>query len=108
MARMPRIASVFSWAPTQRSHLDPRSPASSLTKTSRGIAAELFARARMGDLTPLVEAYLLIDQPRQRLGHWTSVLAALDSSAAPPLAQVIAFYDPTTDQSLLNLRYDEL
>jgi hypothetical protein len=62
----------------------------------------------MGELTPLVEAYLLIDQPRQRVGHWTSVLAALDSSAAPPLAAVIAYYDPTTDQSLINLRYDEL
>ena len=62
----------------------------------------------MGELTPLVEAYLLIDQPRQRVGHWTDVLAALDSSAAPPLAAVIAYYDPTTDQSLINLRYDEL
>ncbi|HEX4451668.1 MAG TPA: PilZ domain-containing protein [Kofleriaceae bacterium] len=36
------------------------------------------------------------------------MLAALDSSAAPPLAAVIAYYDPTTDQSLINLRYDEL
>ncbi len=62
----------------------------------------------MSELTPLVEAYLLIDQPRQRLGHWTSVLAALDSSSAPPLAAVVAYYDPTTDQSLINLRYDEL
>jgi hypothetical protein len=82
--------------------------ASGLTKTPRGIGAELFVRARMGELTPLVEAYLLIDQPRQRVGHWTDVLAALDSSAAPPLAAVIAYYDPTTDQSLINLRYDEL
>ncbi len=62
----------------------------------------------MADLTPLVEAYLLIEQPRQRLGHWISALAALDSPAAPPLAAVIAYYDPTTDQSLLNLRYDEM
>ncbi|HET9987702.1 MAG TPA: PilZ domain-containing protein, partial [Kofleriaceae bacterium] len=59
-------------------------------------------------MTPLVEAYLLIDQPRQRLGHWTKALAALDSSAAPPLASVVALYDPTTDQAMLNLRYDEL
>ena len=62
----------------------------------------------MTDMTPLVEAYLLIEQPRQRLGHWTQALAALDSSLAPPLASVVALYDPTTDQAVLNLRYDEL
>ncbi len=57
---------------------------------------------------PLVEAYLLVEQPRQRIGHWTQALAPLDSAEAPPLAQVIALYDPTTDQAILNLRYDEL
>lgn len=56
----------------------------------------------------LVEAYLLIEQPRQRLSHWTQALAALDSPLAPPLAQVHALYDPTSDQALLGLRYDEL
>ncbi|HEY3804528.1 MAG TPA: PilZ domain-containing protein [Kofleriaceae bacterium] len=59
-------------------------------------------------MTPLVEAYLLIEQPRQRLGHWTAALAALDSASAPALAAVIAHYDPTCDQALVNLRYDEL
>ncbi len=59
-------------------------------------------------MTPLVEAYLLIDQPRQRLGYWSTALAALDSPAAPPLASVVVLYDPTTDQALINLRYDEL
>jgi|GEM_PF-1551423 len=59
-------------------------------------------------MTPLVEAYLLIDQPRQRLGHWTAALAALDSPEAPPLASVLVLYDPTTDQALINLRYDAL
>ena len=62
----------------------------------------------MTDVTPLVEAYLLIEQPRQRIGHWSAALAALDSRAAPPLASVIAYYDPTCDQALLRLRYDEL
>lgn len=56
----------------------------------------------------LVEAYLLIEQPRQRLGHWTQSLAALDSPMAPALAQVTALYDATSDQALLALRYDEL
>jgi hypothetical protein len=56
----------------------------------------------------LVDAYLLIEQPRQRLGHWTQVLASLDSPVAPPLAAVTALYDPTADQALLALRYDEL
>jgi hypothetical protein len=56
----------------------------------------------------LVEAYLLIEQPRQRLGHWCQALAALDSPMAPPLAAVTALYDPTSDQALLALRYDEI
>jgi hypothetical protein len=56
----------------------------------------------------LVDAYLLIEQPRQRLGHWSQALAALDSPVAPPLAAVTALYDPTSDQALLALRYDEL
>ena len=60
------------------------------------------------DFPPLIEAFLLVEQPRQRLSHWTQALAALDSPMAPPLAAIVAFYDPTTDQALLNLRYDEL
>lgn len=56
----------------------------------------------------LVDAYLLIEQPRQRLGHWTQALAALDSPSAPALAAITAFYDPVEDQAVLHLRYDEL
>jgi hypothetical protein len=58
--------------------------------------------------SPLVEAFLLLEQPRQRLVHWTQALAPLDSPEAPPLASITAFYDPTSDQALLNLRYDEM
>jgi hypothetical protein len=54
-----------------------------------------------------VEAFLLIEQPRQRLGHWSQALAALDSPDAPPLAAIHAYYDPTSDQALLELHYDE-
>lgn len=53
-----------------------------------------------------VEAFLLIEQPRQRLGHWTKALAALDAPTAPPTAAVIAYYDPTSDQALLDLQYE--
>ena len=60
------------------------------------------------ETTPLVEAFLLVEAPRQRFTHWTQALAALDSPMAPPLASVVAHYDPTTDQALLNLRYDAL
>ncbi|MBS1124706.1 MAG: PilZ domain [Deltaproteobacteria bacterium] len=60
------------------------------------------------EFPPLVEAYLVIDQPRQRLSHWTAALAPLDEPAAPPLASVAAHYDPATDQALIWLRYDEL
>lgn len=64
---------------------------------------------RVADETPqLIEAYLLIEQPRQRIGHWTSALAALDSPAAPPLAAIKAYYDPIADQAVLELKYDEL
>lgn len=59
-------------------------------------------------IPPLVEAYLVVDQPRQRSGHWAQVLAPLDSSHAPPFAQLVAFYDPTADAAILWLRYDEL
>ncbi len=57
---------------------------------------------------PLVEAFLIVEQPRQRLSHWSQSLAVLDDGRAPPLAMVTAYYDPTTDQALLLLRYDEL
>jgi hypothetical protein len=56
----------------------------------------------------LVEAYLLIEQPRQRLGHWSNVLAALDSPLAPTLSSVVALYDATNDQALINLQYADL
>jgi hypothetical protein len=59
-------------------------------------------------LPSLVDAYLVLEQPRQRLGHWSQALAGLDSPNAPPLASVTAYYDPTCDQALLGLRYDEL
>jgi len=57
---------------------------------------------------PLVEAFLIIEQPRQRLGHWTRALSPLDDMRAPPLATVTAYYDATADQALVGLRYDEL
>jgi hypothetical protein len=55
--------------------------------------------------TPPVEAFLLIEQPRQRIGHWTKALAALDGPCAPPVEAVIAYYDPTCDQALIDLQY---
>ena len=57
---------------------------------------------------PLVEAFLILDQPRQRLSHWTQALALLDDQRAPPLASVNGYYDPRLDQALLGVSYDEL
>lgn len=57
---------------------------------------------------PLIEAFLVIDQPRQRLSHWCTALSPLDDRSAPPFATVIAYYDPTTDEALVGLRYDTL
>jgi hypothetical protein len=72
--------------------------------------ASLLLTARGLQMSPakpsLLEVYLLVDQPRQRLGHWSQVLAALDSPLAPPLAALNVYYDPTCDEALIDLRYD--
>src|SRR5215831_1876471 len=57
--------------------------------------------------SPLVEVFLLVEQPRQRLSHWSQALAPLDAAAAPPLASVDAYYDPASNQAIFALRYDE-
>src|SRR4051812_31541834 len=57
--------------------------------------------------SPLVEVYLLVEQPRQRLSHWSQALSALDDAAAPPLARVDAYYDPASNQPIFGLRYAE-
>src|SRR5215470_5522391 len=57
--------------------------------------------------SPLVEVFLLVEQPRQRLSHWSQALAPLDDAAAPPLASVDSYYDPASNQALFGLRYDE-
>lgn len=56
----------------------------------------------------LVEVFLLVEQPRQRLSHWSQALAPLDDPAAPPVASVDAYYDPTSNQAIFGLRYDEI
>ena len=55
---------------------------------------------------PLFEAFLIIDQPRQRLSHWCTVLSPLDDPSAPPLTTATVHYDPTLDQALVGVRYD--
>jgi len=59
-------------------------------------------------LSGLVEAFLIVAQPRQRIAHWSQVLAGLDTAHAPPLARVTAYYDPNTDEALLGLSYDTM
>src|SRR5256885_1468013 len=56
---------------------------------------------------PLLEVFLLVEQPRQRLSHWSRALAALDDATAPPLARIDAYYDPASNQAIFGLRYDE-
>jgi hypothetical protein len=58
------------------------------------------------EVSQIVEAFLLIEQPRQRLGHWAKALAALDGPDGPPARAIVAYYDPTSDQALLDLHYD--
>jgi hypothetical protein len=59
-------------------------------------------------LQPLVEVFLLVEQPRQRLSHWSQALAPLDGEDAPPVASVDAYFDPRSNQAIFGLRYDEL
>jgi hypothetical protein len=54
----------------------------------------------------LVEAFLLIEQPRQRLGHWIRALTPLDADNAPRIKELVGYYDPTCDQALINLHYE--
>lgn len=54
----------------------------------------------------LVEVFLLVEQPRQRLSHWSQALAPLDGEDAPRIASVDAYFDPTSNQAIFGLRYD--
>lgn len=56
---------------------------------------------------PLVEVFLLVEQPRQRLTHWSQALAPLDDPSAPAPGSVDAYYDPAASQAIFALRYDE-
>lgn len=56
---------------------------------------------------PLVEAFLILEQPRQRLSHWSKTLSALDDDRVPSVATVTAYYDASCDQALVGLRYNE-
>jgi len=57
--------------------------------------------------SPPIEVFLLVDQPRQRLSHWSRALAPLDEQSAPVLATVDAYYEPMSNQAIFGLRYDE-
>ena len=46
----------------------------------------------------IVEAFLLIEQPRQRIGHWTKALAALDEPNAPPVMAIIGDLVPPRER----------
>jgi hypothetical protein len=58
--------------------------------------------------TPVIELFLLLEQPRQRQSHWAAALAPLDSQAAPPVAGIDAYYDEAADQAVIAVRYDRL
>lgn len=57
--------------------------------------------------SPVVEVYLLVEQPRQRVSHWTQALAPLDGPDAPALSSVDAYYDASATTAIFGLRYDE-
>src|SRR5687767_9392976 len=54
---------------------------------------------------PLVEIYLLVEQPRPRLSHWSQALAPLDGPDAPAPAAIDAYYEAATNQAIFGLRY---
>lgn len=53
-----------------------------------------------------MEVYFVVDQPRQRLSHWMQALGPLDDKSAPTIERVDAYYEDTTDQALVGVRYD--
>jgi hypothetical protein len=57
--------------------------------------------------TSQVEVFLLVEQPRQRVSHWTRALAPLDEDRTPPPDSVDAFYELPTNLAIFRLRYDE-
>ena len=73
-----------------------------------GVASRLLLVCALVMSLSLLEAFLVIDQPRQRLSHWCTALSPLDDPSAPPFATVMAYYDPTADQALVGLRYDTI
>lgn len=56
---------------------------------------------------PLVEVFLLVEQPRQRLSHWSLALSPFDDPGAPAIVTVDAHFDPTTNQAIFTVRYAE-
>jgi hypothetical protein len=56
---------------------------------------------------PLVEVFLLVDQPRQRVSHWTRALAPLDDAKTPRPATVDAYFDHNANQAIFGLRFED-
>ncbi|HEX6839404.1 MAG TPA: hypothetical protein VF334_22660, partial [Polyangia bacterium] len=50
--------------------------------------------------------FFLVEQPRQRVSHWTQALAPLDDADAPAVVSVDAYFDPATQQAIFAARYD--
>lgn len=55
----------------------------------------------------LVEVFLLVPQPRQRVTHWLTLLAPLSNGPYVPYYEVALFYAQPSDTAYLRLRYDE-
>ena len=57
--------------------------------------------------TSQVEVFLLVEQPRQRVSHWTRALAPLDEDRTPAPERVDVYYELPTNLAIFRLRYDE-
>ncbi len=57
--------------------------------------------------TSQVEVFLLVEQPRQRVSHWTRALAPLDEDRTPAPEHVDAYYELPTNLAIFRLGYDE-
>ena len=55
--------------------------------------------------TSQVEVFLLVEQPRQRVSHWTRALAPLDDERTPAPERVDAYYELPTNVAIFRLRY---
>jgi hypothetical protein len=61
----------------------------------------------MGPSANVLEVFLILDQPLQRLSHWVTALARLSAPDVAPYNQVELFYEVSSERAYVRLLYDQ-